>query len=103
MVEASATGGILFILAVALFGPIGEELVFRRVLFSALDSGAGRVAAYALPALIFAVVHFHPPAFLLYVWMGLCFAFAYAKSGSVLGGIFVHVVNNSWAVLLMRA
>lgn len=102
LVEASKTTGLAFVLAVVLLGPIGEEFMFRRFTFSVLDRGLGRFAAFAGSALLFALVHFNPSAFFLYAWMGLCFAFAYERTGSVLGSIAVHVANNAWVVLLTR-
>ncbi len=47
------------------------------------------------------MIHFHPPGFLLYIWMAICFTVAYEKTGSVRGAFTVHAINNGMAVAFM--
>jgi membrane protease YdiL (CAAX protease family) len=99
IVDAAAAGGIWFALAGIVAAPVGEELGFRRLLFSTLDRGAGRLTAYILTALLFAAVHGNPTAFPLYVWIAVCIAFAYEFTGSVWAAMFVHAANNAVSLL----
>jgi len=98
LVQAAASGGALFYLSVALFAPLGEEIVFRRLMFGVTAQSSGRVAAYALTSLLFAVVHLNFAAFPLYLYMAICYALAYELTGSVWGAISVHALNNTVAL-----
>lgn len=84
---------------IVILTPIGEELFFRRLLFSQFLASNGRLAAYALTMLIFAVVHFNFSALILYAWIGFCTALAYDRTGSIKAAVLVHIVNNFFAAL----
>lgn len=99
LVQAAASGGALFYLSVALFAPIGEEIVFRRLMFGVTAQSSGRIAAYVLTSLLFALVHLNFAAFPLYLYMAICYALAYELTGSVWGAASVHALNNTVALL----
>ena len=98
LVQAAASGGALFYLSVALFAPLGEEIVFRRLMFGAVAHSSGRFAAYALTSLLFAVIHLNFASFPLYLYMAICYALAYELTGSVWGAVSVHALNNTVAL-----
>jgi membrane protease YdiL (CAAX protease family) len=98
VVEAAQRGGPAFLLALVLVGPAGEELIFRRFLFTTLDRGCGRAAAYAGSALLFGLLHLNPSALLLYLWIGVWCAVVYAKTGTIWAAIAVHALNNGFAL-----
>lgn len=100
IVRALAKGGIAFYLAGILVAPLGEEFVFRRFLFNTLRVANGRVVAYAVSALLFALIHFNLPGTPAYLWMAICFTVAYERTGSIWGAVAVHALNNSVAFLM---
>ena len=92
---------LAFWLAASVVAPICEEAFFRGYVFTALRGRYGRLLAYPLSALLFAVIHFNLPALLPIVVMALGLAFLYDRSGSVVPGIVAHGLNNAVALLLM--
>jgi membrane protease YdiL (CAAX protease family) len=100
IVKAAADGGLALVLAGAVAAPLGEELAFRRTMFSIVRRGAGRIAAYVLTMLCFALVHGNPSAIPHYLWMAFCFAAAYEMTGSFWGAFAVHAANNLLSFLL---
>lgn len=99
-------------IAVGLLAPIVEELVFRGAIqreamaffaerfANAKNKNIAHWVAIAFTALLFAAVHGNPAqiphAFLIGLLLGwLCY-----RSGSIVPGIVVHWVNNTFAFLL---
>lgn len=91
---------VLLIVAVALLAPLGEEMFYRGWAFRYL-APAGLPAAYGVTAVLFAVVHLHPPAVPAYLLYGLGFAALYRWSGSVWTAVLAHATNNSIALVLL--
>lgn len=92
---------VLGIASVALTGPVAEELLFRGVITSHLSSRYQPALKVALlSGLIFGVFHLNPPQVVAATMSGFIFALLYLKSGSLLPGIIVHVINNSLSVVL---
>ena len=85
IVTAFETGGIGFVLALVAFAPIGEELFFRRYVFSAMRAGTGRFTAYVVSAGLFALIHLNPSALPAYFVIAICATYAYEKTGTVWG------------------
>jgi membrane protease YdiL (CAAX protease family) len=75
--------------------PIGEELFFRGLLFARLHRHAGPWPAYVVSALLFASFHGNLRGMVVYVWLGLVFARAYASTGRLGCAIAVHFGNNA--------
>jgi len=75
--------------------PLAEELFFRQQLFGRIRRGGGPLAAYLVSALIFAVFHNNLQGLVVYVWLGLVFASAYARTGRIAAAIAVHFGNNA--------
>lgn len=92
-----------FFLTAVIAAPVGEELFFRRFLFRTLAVGSGPLAAYVLSALAFALIHFNPPALLLYAWLAVCCTIAYQRTGTVWAAIAVHVLNNGVVTIVLWA
>ncbi len=97
--QAAAQGGVLFFLGIALLAPIGEELVFRRILFATWRTGTHPVLGHALSALFFGLIHLNMPSLPLYIFMGLCFSIAYERTGTIWAAIAVHAINNTVGAL----
>ncbi|WP_203334828.1 CPBP family intramembrane glutamic endopeptidase [Planococcus beigongshangi] len=88
------------IFAVVLFGPIMEELVFRRVIFGTLNQVTNFWIATAISALVFAVVHWEFVHLLLYFTTGLILAFLYQKTKSIIAPIIAHMLLNGYVMLI---
>lgn len=84
---------ILCFSALAL-APLAEELFFRQQLFGRIRRGGGPLAAYLASALIFAAFHNNLQGLVVYIWLGLVFASAYARTGRIAAAIAVHFGNN---------
>ncbi len=92
--------------------PVAEELMYRGLLFGTLYRRS-RFLAYAVSAVVFAAVHlagyitvYDPLAlalsFLQYLPAGLCLGWAYARSGSILAPILIHMTINQIGIFAMR-
>lgn len=90
----------LGILAIALLGPVAEELCFRGAIVGGmLRRGHRPWVAVLVSSLLFGLVHFNPAQVPFATAMGLVLAVLYLRTGSLLLPILVHVVNNSLSVL----
>lgn len=91
----SGWGGIL---AIAIIGPVLEEVLFRGAITKALLQQYKPTTAILLSALLFGIFHINPvqiiPAFLI----GLLLAWIYYKTASLIPCILMHVINNSLSV-----
>ena len=77
-----------------LVAPLAEEAVFRLVIFGSLRRKLRPGAAIWLSALIFAAYHADPAAFVPLIILGVAFAWAYQRSGSILVAVITHVAFN---------
>lgn len=82
-------------LSALVLAPLGEELFFRGLLFRRLQQNAGAWPAFAVSALLFASFHGNLRGLVVYVWLGLVFARAYASTGRLWCAIAVHFGNNA--------
>ena len=103
IVEAARRGEATFefaLLAVSavLLAPVAEEWLFRGQLFRRMRAVGNRPIAYVLSALAFAAIHHNPAGFVIYLWLGLVFAYAYERSGRLWVPIAVHMGNNAVAL-----
>mgnify|MGYP004674352239 CR=1 FL=1 len=92
-VETAEIGGAGDLLRICLLLPAAEELVFRGGVQRCLRPlGAG--AAIGLQAVLFAALHGSLRAKCYALGMGLIFGWAAQKSGSLLPGMGLHLLNN---------
>lgn len=95
--QEAAKGGLgsilLLLFTSAVLGPIGEELVFRGVVQSALQK-YGSLAALVGSSLIFAAIHGPSVIFVDAFVMGLFFGAVFRLSGSIWPAITLHIVYN---------
>lgn len=83
-----------------LVAPVVEELAFRGLLQTALVPRLGRWPAIVAAGAVFAAWHVRPGDLVgAFVW-GLPVGWLAWRTGSVVWGVAVHVVNNAIAVLL---
>jgi CAAX protease family protein len=89
------------ILLIVIAAPISEEVCFRGFLFGGLRERMPGFAAALLSGLLFGALHAVtgvtavPPL----IVFGLILALLYEKTGSIVPGIILHMLNNSVALL----
>lgn len=86
---------VVMVIAVALVGPILEELVFRGVLYNRLKDMFGVVVAVLGSAITFGVFHMNWVQGIYAGTLGLLLAFLYYKYKSIIAPIMMHVTCNS--------
>ncbi len=90
-------------LAIGLVGPIAEEIVFRGAICGGmLKAGVRPWTAIIVSAVIFGCVHVNPAQIPFAAMVGLMLAILYYKTGSLIPCSIIHVLNNSWAVVMMN-
>ena len=89
------------VLLIVIAAPISEEVCFRGMLFGGLRERWPRIAAALLSGIIFGALHALtglsavPPL----IAFGFILALLYEKTGSIVPGILLHMLNNSVALL----
>ncbi len=89
------------ILLIVIAAPISEEVCFRGLVFGGLRTRLPRLAAALISGLIFGGLHALtgvtavPPL----IVFGIILALLYEKTGSIVPGILLHMLNNSIALL----
>lgn len=89
------------ILLIAIAAPVSEEICFRGMLFGGLRERLPRIAAALIAGVVFGALHALtgvtavPPL----IVFGFILSLLYEKTGSVVPGIILHVLNNSVALL----
>ena len=73
--------------------PLAEELIFRGAALRCLRP-LGANAAILMQAVLFAALHGSGIAKLYALGMGLVFGWAAERSGSLLPGVLLHMLNN---------
>ncbi|MBE3570049.1 MAG: CPBP family intramembrane metalloprotease [Bacillales bacterium] len=84
----------------SIFGPILEEIVFRKIIFGSLYKRFSFWIAATFSSVIFALAHMEFEHILLYSAMGFTFAFLYVRTGRILVPIFAHVAMNTLVVVM---
>jgi membrane protease YdiL (CAAX protease family) len=89
------------VLLIAVAAPISEEVCFRGMLFGGLRRGLARIPAALIAGLIFGGLHALtgisavPPLMVF----GFILCLLYEKTGSIVPGILLHMLNNCVALL----
>ncbi|MCQ2095983.1 MAG: CPBP family intramembrane metalloprotease [Bacteroidaceae bacterium] len=100
---SNMSGSVSGALAIALFGPVAEEVIFRGAICGGmLKAGVRPWTAIIVSAVIFGCVHLNPAQVPFAFLVGLMLAILYYKTGSLIPGTVVHILNNSWAVVMMN-
>ena len=89
-------------LSVIVAAPLAEELFFRGLVFRAIQARWGLVAGMIISGLLFALVHFEISVVIPFWGIGMVFAFAYYRSGSLWTPVIAHAIFNgvSFAVTI---
>lgn len=89
------------VLLIVFAAPISEEICFRGMLYGGLRTRLPRVAAALIAGLVFGALHALtgitavPPL----IAFGFILSLLYEKTGSIVPGILLHMLNNSVALL----
>lgn len=87
------------ILVMAIIPALGEEWLFRGVLFKIFENWSGRKFwAVIITTVIFALIHFQLFKIVPMMVLGMLFGLIRAWSNSIWPGVWLHFVNNSLAV-----
>lgn len=89
------------VLLIAIAAPLSEEICFRGMLFGGLRERLPRWVAALLSAAVFGALHAVTglSAVPILIAFGFILALLYEKTGSIVPGILLHVLNNSAALL----
>lgn len=102
--EARSSGLIYVLVGFAtLVAPIGEELVFRGMLFRYLRTRLPRTAALLLPSILFAAFHQNLAAFAPLAALAVIFSLAYERTGRIGTVIIAHGLFNLHTIALLLA
>ncbi|WP_080875282.1 CPBP family intramembrane glutamic endopeptidase [Oceanobacillus timonensis] len=89
----------IFVALPAIFAPILEEIIFRKIIFGSLYKKMNFFFAAIISSIIFAVIHWDFLHLLVYTAMGFVFAFLYVQTKRILVPIIVHAGMNTLVVL----
>ncbi len=89
------------ILVIVIAAPFCEEVCFRGMLFGGLRERLPRFAAALLSGVVFGALHITNGAEVILPLIGFGFVLAllYEKTGSIVPGVILHMLNNSVALL----
>lgn len=90
---------IITLFSSALLPAVGEELIFRGLIFNGLKE-KNTLFAVIVSSLFFALFHFNPSQLLYPFLFGLLLAFAYSKTKNIFVPILIHFINNLTNIIL---
>lgn len=93
---------LLVVIVVAVMPAIGEELLFRGLVFGSLRSKYSAKTAILVTSLIFGAYHMSIVKLIPTALLGMCLAFAVEKTGSIFVSMLLHFINNFISVLAMK-
>ena len=91
----------LMILLAVVVAPVTEELIFRAGIFRYVRTRIPRWAALLVPALLFAALHANLASFVPLAALGMIFALAYERTGSIAVPIIAHGLFNFNTIILI--
>jgi membrane protease YdiL (CAAX protease family) len=97
-------GGLATLLAYAGLAPLGEETLFRGMLYTAVRDRLGRVAAVLVSSVCFTLMHAGQLRYLLVLMFSVAVVLAILRerTGSLLASIIAHAGLNVTAILVWR-
>lgn len=95
---------VLLAVLAAFFIPVMEEIVYRGLLWSALEKrGMRQETILVVTSLIFAAVHLEPARFPILFVLGLALGYGRIQTGRIGSCIATHICLNSTAMLALLA
>ena len=90
---------VLYVFLTLLFAPIGEELLFRGVIFRECKKVMALPYAYLISSLLFGFLHGNMTQLFLGFFAGFFFAVVYEYTHNLLCNIFFHFLFNLFSLL----
>ena len=81
--------------------PVGEEILFRGILFAALRQTKGRWVAFGVSSVAFGVIHANMLSLVPLIVMAVLLAWVYERTRNLLAPIFVHALFNLTSFLML--
>ncbi|MYA74079.1 MAG: CPBP family intramembrane metalloprotease [Acidimicrobiaceae bacterium] len=95
---------VLLAVLVALVIPVIEEIVYRGLLWSALEKrGMGETAVLVLSSLIFAAIHLEPARFPILFVLGIALGYGRIRTGRLGPCVTAHICLNSVGMIALLA
>lgn len=92
--EIAFSSPLLAILAVGIFAPIAEEILFRGAIFNLIKDNIGKYAALIISSILFALIHLNIYQASYTIFIGLFLGIILMKTGSLWLAIIFHIVYN---------
>ena len=86
------------VLVAVVAAPLTEELVFRGCLYGVIRQAAGRHAAIAVSAVLFALIHAHAPSIPGLILLAVALALLYEATGSLWAPVALHAAFNAFSI-----
>ncbi|HUG86355.1 MAG TPA: type II CAAX endopeptidase family protein, partial [Euzebya sp.] len=102
-VRGVSAASLTITFAVAVLAPIGEELLFRGVLYQALAKHLTGLSAISLSGVAFGVSHREPLVIALTFPLGMALAWMLRRHGTLVVPILAHSVFNVIGVVAIRS
>jgi uncharacterized protein len=102
-VTGSGATPLLVAVGVAVLAPLGEELLYRGVLYQALAQRLPGWPAIGLSGLAFGLTHVEPLVIVLTFPLGMALAWMVRRHGTLVVPYTAHVVFNAIGVVAIRA
>jgi membrane protease YdiL (CAAX protease family) len=83
--------------------PIGEEILFRGILYTAIKQRGRPKTAVWVTAVLFAIIHFSPVNLLSLLFLGIVLTALYEKTKNLLAPILLHSAFNGIMFVLIVA
>ncbi|QLB53030.1 CPBP family intramembrane metalloprotease [Streptococcus sanguinis] len=104
VIPSSVTDIILLVFCTGILVPIGEDIVFRGLLLSKLNSRYSEISSLFIASFIFAIVHlpFYGPGLTLYMFFWTCISCTlFFKYQSLYPCMLFHILNNILAYIIL--
>lgn len=99
VVQGAGGLGLLAVISSLLLAPLGEEFVFRGVVYRGLSNSFGPKLAIIWSGVAFALYHIDPVHAAAVLLMGVWFGWLRWYTGSIVPCVLAHVMNNSvWVI-----
>lgn len=100
MQNASIAARVTLIAGAALAAPVAEELIFRQVLYRAIESLGGARRALLMTSMIFACMHMHLESIPALFVLALLLQRVRNRTGSIWQPILIHAFFNAGMIAL---
>jgi hypothetical protein len=91
---------IYFLFSIVILGPLFEELIFRGLMQSSINSRYGFWPSIYVTAILFGSTHFLPLLILKITFLGIIYGLLVHRTKSILGSIIPHCFNNFFTGLV---